>query len=400
MGFISTATTTTLTAKLTPFGRQKLVSTNNALISTFALGDSDANYNVSLPLTTGQVPTESGDIGVNSTISNSTAQVAVIKNPLILNPSGALRKAVETQSINVTIEQSANGITTLTGTSLTRNAINRNDYATDSLVNLFYSFGLSLSSTEDYNYTGVTFNSGGYSDTALSGLAQTNIVTIAIDNASYGECIDGKTIQVVLPTSAGTYTIYSTFQNGTSSASIQDANIRETSNVTSFLGPNIALLFSDNILTPNGGSGSLSWATGYNMNKPFSLNGKQLYNLQTNTNLGLSADTPVGVAYLDKGIIVITHPSIVSNYDATTASATSVTFNSVSTAVYQNVTCIANRGEFGGSTNPTFTGADSPRISELGLYDTLGNLIAVAKTDRHLVKNINEFLALNVKISL
>ena len=160
------------------------------------------------------------------------------------------------------------------------------------------------------------------------------------------------------------------------------------------------MLFSDNIQTPNGGSGSLSWATGYNTNKPFSVNGKQLYNLQTNSNLGLSADTPVGIAYLDKGIIVVTHPSIVSNYDSATASATSITFNSVSTAVYQNVTCIANRGEFGGSTNPTFTGADSPRISELGLFDTLGGLIAVAKTDRHLVKNVNEFLALNVKISL
>jgi len=400
MGFISTATTTTLIAKLTPYGRQKLVSTNNALISTFALGDSDANYNVTLPLTTGQVPAEAGDIGVNSTTSNSTAELVVIKNPLILNPSGALRKSVETQSINVTVEQIENGVTTLTGTTLTKNTINRNNYTTDSLVNLFYSFGLSLSSIEDSNYTGVTFNLGGYSDTALSGLAQTNIVTIAINNANYGECIDGKTIQVVLPTSAGTYTMYSTFQNGTSSVNVQDANIRETSTVTSFLGPNIALLFSDSILTPNGGSASLSWATGYNTSKPFSINGKQLYNLQTNTNLGLSADTPVGIAYLDKGIIVITHPSIVSNYDATVASATSVTFNSVSTAVYQNVTCIANRGEFGGSTNSTFTGTDSPRISELGLYDNTGNLIAVAKTDRHLVKNVNEFLALNVKISL
>lgn len=44
MGFIPNATTTTLTAKLTPIGRQLLRSTNNNLITKFSLGDSDANY--------------------------------------------------------------------------------------------------------------------------------------------------------------------------------------------------------------------------------------------------------------------------------------------------------------------------------------------------------------------
>ena len=400
MGYISTATSTTLIAKLTPYGRKKLVSTNNALITAFSLGDSDANYNVPLPLTTGQIPAESGDVGANATASNSTAEVVLIKNPLIVNPSGALTKPVETQSVNVTIEPSSNGVVTVTGTSLTRNVIDRNDFNTDNLVNLFYSFGLPLNSSDDFTYTGTTFAAGGFSDTSLSGIAQTTILAIAINNASYGECIDGKTIRVVLPTSAGTYTIYSTFQYKGTSLSVEDANIRETSTITSYLGPNIAFLFSDGIMTPNGGSASLSWATGYNTTKPFSVNGKQLYNLQTNTSLGLSADTIVGIAYLDKGIIVITDPTIVGDYDSATASATSVTFNSVSTSVFQNITCIAARGEFGGSTNPTFTGSDSPRISELGLYDNLGGLVAVAKTDRHLVKNINEFLAMNVKITL
>jgi len=400
MGYISTATTTTLIAKLTPIGRQRLVSTNNSLISTFSLGDSDANYNVPLPLTTGQVPTEAGDIGVNSSISNSTAQVALIKNPLIVNPSGSLKKSVETQSMNVTTELSENGVVTVSGTNLTQTYIDRADYNTDSLVNLFYSFGLPVNSTDDNIYTGTTYANGGFSDTALSGIAQTKILVFGINNSTYGECLDGKTIKLELPTTAGTYTVYSTFQNKTSSLAVEDANIRDTSTITSFIGPNIAFLFSDAIMTPNGGSGSSSWATGYNTVKPFSVNGKQLYNLQTNSNLGQSADTIVGIAYLDKGFLVITDQTIVGDYDTATASAATVTFNSVSTSVFQNITCIAARGEFGGSTNSTFTGTDSPRISELGLYDNLGNLIAIAKTDRHLVKNINEFLALNVKISL
>jgi hypothetical protein len=399
MGFITTANTITLTAKLTPIGRQRLVSTNNALISSFALGDSDANYNVPLTLTTGQIPAEAGEIGANASVSNSTTVNAAIKNSLIVN-NGSLTKPVESQSTIVSIQQLSNGSTSVSGSNLSQVVINRNNYNSDSLVNLFYSFGLPLNSSDDNVYTGVTYTNGGYSDTALSGLAQTKIIVFGIKNTTYGECLDGKTVKLSLPTSAGTYTIYSTFQDKGLSTSVEDANITETSVVTAGIDANIALLFSDNIKTPNGGSGSLSWATGYNTVKPFTNNAKEFYNLLTDSNLGQSADTVVGIAYLDKGFIVITHPQIVANYDSTTAAAAVATFDSVSTSVFQNITCIAGRGEFGGSTNPTFTSSDVPRISELGLYDNLGNLIAMAKTDRHVTKNVNEFKAFSVKITL
>jgi hypothetical protein len=98
MGFISSGNTLTLTAKLTPVGRQRLVSTNNALISTFSLGDSDANYNVPSTLISGQVPSIGGNIGANASVSNSTAQIANIKSPLIVNSSGLIKKSVEKQS--------------------------------------------------------------------------------------------------------------------------------------------------------------------------------------------------------------------------------------------------------------------------------------------------------------
>ena len=400
MGFLSTANTITLTAKLTPLGRQKMVSTNNALIATFSLGDSDANYYVPLTLSTGEIPAEAGEIGANATFSNSTAQNARIKSPIIVNTSGLLRKPVEQQSITISTDLLSNGFTTVSGSNLTQVLINRNDYNTDALVNLFYSFGLPLNSSDDDTYTGITFDNGGYSDTALSAIAQTNILVLGINNANYGECIDGKTVKIELPTSAGTYTIYSTFQNDGSSLLVQDANVRDTSVVTDYLDDNIAMLFSDNITTPNGGSGSLSWATGYGTTKPFSVNGKQLYNLQTNSSLATTADTIVGIAYLDKGFVVITNPQIIADYDSVTSTAATVTFDSISTSIYQNITCIAARGEFGISTNPTFSGSDIVRISEVGLYDNLGNLLAVAKTDRQVTKNINEFLALSVKINL
>lgn len=400
MGFISSAYTLTLTAKLTPVGRQRLISTNNALISTFSLGDSDANYNVPLTLSTGQVPSMGGDVGANASVSNSTAQIANIKSPLIVNSSGLIKKSVEKQSTFISYDVLSNGTTTLSGSSLSFNVINRDNYNSDSLVNLFYSFNLPLNSTDDTTYTGITYAKGGYSDTALSGLAQTKILVIGLNNSSYGECLDGKSIRLVLPTSAATYTLYSTFQNKGTSTAIEDANIRDTSSVTSNLGSNVAMLVSDNIMRPNGGSPSLSWATGFGTVKPFSNNNKQFYNLQTNTNLGLTADTVIGVAYLDKGFLVITNPTIVNNFTSSATTASTLTFESVSSAVYQNVTCLANRGEFGSSTNTTFTGSDIPRISEIGLYDDLGNLIALAKTDRQVTKNINEFKAFNIKISL
>ncbi len=400
MGFNSSSSTITLTAKLTPLGRKMLISNNNELITSFSLGDSDANYNAVYPLTTGQIPAEAGDIGPNASSSNSTTQNEALRSVLILNETGATKKAVESQSTTISSEITSNGITTISGNNLTYNIINRNNYATDSLVNLYYSFGLPVSSANDTNLTGVTYANGGYSNTALSGLAQSKILAISINNSTYGETIDGKAIKLVLPTSAGTFTIYSTFQNKGTSPRIEDTNYRDTSPVTASIGSNISFLFSDTIKTPNGGSGSLSWGTGFGTVKPFSVNGKRLYNLQTNSNLSASADTIVGVAYLDKGFLVITHPTIVNAFTSSASTATTVTFDSVSTSVFQNITCIANRGEFGTTTNSTFGPRDIPRISEVGLFDKTGNLIALAKTDRHITKIVSEFKALGIKISL
>lgn len=400
MGFNTTATTTTVVAKLTPYGRQRLVSSNNSLISTFSLGDSDANYYATNPLTTGQIPSEGGEIGPNATVSNSTIGNINLKSVLVVNGNGVLRKSVESQSNNISYELNNTGQITISGANVSQYQINRNDFNTDSLVNLYYSFGLPLNFNDDNLFTGITSANGGYSDTALSGLAVSKIIVLAIDNTKYGESVDGKSIKITLPTSAGTYTIYGTYENKGNSLMVEDANFRDTSINTARFGYNISMLFSDTIMTPNGGSGSYSWATGFETNKPFSLNGKQLYNFQTNSNLGLTADTVVGLAYLDKGLIVITNPTIVNNYDSITATGSTISLNSVSTAIYQNITCIAARGEFGSSTNPTFGPKDSPRISEIGLFDIEGNIIAFGKTDRQIVKNINEMLAVGVKIVL
>lgn len=399
MGFNTNTSTTTLTAKLTPLGRKLLITSNSGLIKTFSLGDSDANYDTDLPLSTGEVPSSGGDVGANSSFSNSIGNNVKLRSALIVNSSGTLKKPVEGNSSDVTIETKLNGLVSTSGVTLTQTMIDRNDLATDSLVNLYYSFGLPLNTKEDTIYSGTTFANGGYSGTTLSGLASTKILVLAINNAIYGETIDGKTLKVVLPTSATTYSIYSTFQNTGIAASIQDANYSEQSSIVNFMGNNVALLFSDQIQKPNNDS-SLSWATGFGVYKPFAVNNKQQFNLITDSNVNHVADTMVGIAYLDKGLVVITHPTIINHYTQSASTAATITFNSISTAVSQNITCIGDRGEFGLSTNKTYTPSDTPRISEIALYDGQDNLIAYGKTDRQILKAINQFLALSVKITL
>lgn len=397
MGYISSGLTTTLTAKLTPIGRQKLILTNNNLVQSFSLGDSDANYYAALPLLAGQIPTDGGSIGPYLTTTNSVGLNVGIKSQLILNSTGLTYKPVESTSINLTTTIVPNGQVILSGGNLTQNTINRGNNNIDPLVNLFYSFGLPLSSNDDYRFTGLTYSQNGYSDTAFSGLAQSNIFAIGIDNSQFGEMIDGKVIKVELTTTASTYTLYSTFQNIGYSLPVEDANYNDTSIDVKQFGTNIGVMFSDNVKKPNGDI-TLSWSTGFGSVKPFSQNRKQLYNLVTNSNLTQTADTAVGLAYLDEGFIIVTNQQIIN--EGIITSATVVTINSLSTSIVQNITCISNRGEFGTSTNKTFSVGDTPRISEIGLYDIDGDLIAIAKPDRHLVKNVNEFLALGIKITV
>lgn len=401
MGYNSTATTLTLTARLTPIGRQRMISTNNGLIKTFSLGDSDANYYTNLSLTTGEVPSIAGNIGVNSTNSNSTVKSTGLKSTLIVNSSGLLTKSVGSQSTNILTEYQSVGYTTVSGSNLTYSIVNRTDLTTDSKTNLFYSFGLPITDSNMNSFTATTSVNGGYSDTAFSGFGSNKILVVALDNSTYGELIDGKSLKLDLATTAGTYTIYSTYQTSSQPLNVLDGLYTDNSSVKSnIFGNNVSMLVCDTIMTPNGGDPSLSWATGYNTSRPFSYNGKKTYNYQTNSNLGLTADTLVGIAYLDKGMLVITNPTIVNNYVASAATATTISFDSVSSGVYQIVNCIADRGEFGSTTNPTFEFDDIPRITEVALYDDFGNMIAYAKPDRQITKNINEFLALSIKISV
>lgn len=398
MGFLGNTTEYNLIAKLTPQGRRKLITSTNSLPSTFSLGDSDAYYATLSGLTGGEVPAVSGNENGND-VSNGGANY-IMRSTLRYN-ANTDKKPVDPSSISVTSTYEHVGYNTVyfSGGSISQNLVSLSD-TTDRYTNLYYSFGLPITSNEFNTYTGLTISQGGLADTAFSGLAQDNILVIGIDVEEYSELIDGKTIKLELETSASTYTIYGTYENKGGSLTNEDGAVVDTStNITKF-GPNRTLLFSDDILKPNGGDVTKSWSTGYAQNKPFSVANKELYNIRTNVNVSKVADSPVGIAYLDKGFLVITEPTIVDSYNAgfSGATGTTITFDTVRNKVSQSITCIAGRGEFGVSNNSTWGPGDVPRITEVGIFDASNTLIAIGKLNKTYEKPADDFVAFNITI--
>jgi hypothetical protein len=398
MGFLTNTTEYNLVAKLTPQGRIRLITSANSLPSTFSLGDSDAYYATLSGLTGGEVPAISGNENGNDVNNGGTNYI--MRSTLNYN-ANTDKKPVDPSSILVTSTHEHIGYNTIyySAGSITQNLVSLSD-TSDRYANLFYSFGLPITNNEFNTYTGLTINQGGLSNTAFSGLAQTNILVIGIDIEEYSELIDGKTIKLELQTSASTYNIYGTYENKSIALTSEDAAIVDKSvNITKF-GPNRTLLFSDEILRPNGGDVTKSWSTGYAQNKPFSVNKKELYNIVTNTNVSKVMDSPVGIAYLDKGFIVITEPTIVNSFNPiySGSSATTITFDSVRTKVSQSITCIAGRSEFSVSNNPTWSAGDIPRITEVGIFDANNTLIAIGKLNKTYEKPANDFVAFNITI--
>jgi len=429
MGFINSANTITITARLTKLGREKLLTNTNTIFSHFTLGDSDANYNTSVKLPTGKVPANSGNLGANSTTNDNINDGATVVSRLYVTTPPVFKKQVEPNSSNIGMSITEIGEVTVSGSNLTYVEIDKSNSSTD-FTNLFKSLSLPLTPSNINLFTGTTSQNGGWADTAFSGLGASKVLLGVIDNTQYGELIDGKTIKMSLPIATGytsggsvtgitTYDIYSTLPKTTIIKTDLDSSYEDNSDYPRALFGNqinVAYLVSDNIQKPNNDS-SKSWSTGYDSFKPFSLNGKELINVQTISTTNINSDKVIGVAYLDKGIIAITEPSIVDNIalnfsgDSNTNTITnglglyyfsSSTYNtkvdSIQFDLVQNIVCIAARGEFYNSQNETITVNDDVRISEIAITDVAGNILAIGKTDRHIVKKKNDFVVFDVQI--
>ena len=224
--------------------------------------------------------------------------------------------------------------TALSGSDLKFTKAQRTDTTERIYGNLFSSFNFPIVLDDKQK-----FSVGEYADTAFQYLNQDDIIVVEIPKNTYGELIDGKSINLAIPTTGGTVNVFSTFfknsildtagqmiysdPNQQSSQFGQPYNIIELPGQAGLTNPisgypsNVAFLFSDSIQKPNNNS-SYSWGTN---NKYFTT--------QTNLPTGVvgskfaanyssadgTVDIPVGVAFFDKGFFVISHPTKLKSFN-------------------------------------------------------------------------------------
>lgn len=335
------------------------------------------------------------------------------------------------------------GQTSLVGPDLNFTKMDRTDLANRIFGNLFASFNLPITVQEQSDFT-----TGIYSNTAFQYLNQNTAIVLEIPKNTYGELIDGKSISLTIPVGSGSTNVYSSFfknailshyiysdPNQQSSEFGQTYQIQELPGQAGLATPlsgyssNIAFLFSDSIQHPQNNS-NLTWATNsqYFVNEPNLPTGVVGSKYPANySSLDGIVDVPVGIAYLDKGFIVLTHPTIVNNFSYTSAlnlddsayvgdanftqihfaSGSTLQFQSFNTEFTQHVICIALPNEFYQSNNPTFTEAygtniaNNPvAITEIGLYNSSMDLLAICKSAAPIGKNVSSILSFDITIKV
>ena len=316
-------------------------------------------------------------------------------------------------------------------------------------------------------YTG-TFFATAFESLALAGSVNKRVLVMEIPQTQYGEIIDGKSLKVKIPKSGGGsfYTAYGAYKTNPTEYDLgkMDNYMSEHDFSASYFGTpavltsttyesNVVLLFCDDIATPNSGG---SWATGHDE----VMQGEKVYNSTSVVKkkfFDFYEDTPVGIAYLDKGFILITNPQIVDeaytdyyasasyinteiaaniivNYDLNidynnsqflystsyiSSSEILVEFLSYNTEKSINVVCLASANEFYRTTNITAKVLDNALdadfaefknpvsgnlypivITEIGLHDAQGNLLAIIKPTEPIKKYWYDVTSFNIKIRL
>ena len=335
--------------------------------------------------------------------------------------------------------------TVLSNSQLKFTKAQRTDLTDRMFANLFASFNLPITLEQQQMFTG-----GVYQHTAFQYLNANDVIIVEIPKNSYGEMIDGKSISLTVPTNAGSVQIYSSFfknsllntaghmvysdPNGQSKAFGQAYNISELPGQAGLTNPlngyssNIAFLFSDSIQRPEKNN-TYTWSVGGKYFKgqtglPTGVSGNK--NAANYSSGDGTVDIPVGIAYLDKGFIVITHPTIVNDFKHTAAflngsgytgtnkfsniyfpTIANLAFSSFNTEFVQHAVCIALPNEFYKSNNPTFVQAygenveENPvAVTEIGLYNDKYELIAIAKTNKPLPKGKSSVLSFDIVIKV
>lgn len=323
-------------------------------------------------------------------------------------------------------------------------------------ANYFSSFGL------PYEYNALS--SGSTLASQYPEIYQVNrdkIAIVPIPKQNYSEFIDGRSITIDVPqydggSSISAKTIYSSTYTTLTKT---DNNPILGSNIAFLFSDEINKPYTGR--TNNGqfsNSGNTTWGDGLNYtNRPAAVSYADLGSLDintdsrdwssvrlangvpenypTNTNQGYNYDIPVGFVALDKGFIVFTHPDIVDNIpwalgqeqytDAPNPSSgtTNIYFSATPTSNLSyvdisinyktTVVCLALPQEFYFSNNPSWdfeynynellnqtNGFESVYVTEVGMYNRLDELVAVAKLSQPLEKTYTNIINFTLNIDV
>ena len=352
----------------------------------------------------------------------------------------------------ISTRQEKSTFKTLDGSDLVYTFCDRTD-GTSKESNYFVSFNLPF----EYN----SLKSGSTLSLSHPELFQLNvdrIVIAPIPKSYYSELVDGRSLTLSVPQYSGT-----TSMSAKTIVSSTYSTLSKTENSV-LLGNNISFLFSDEINLPytgktGGGANSSSAHSTWNpttyTDRPAATSYTDLQSIDintdkrpsanfavpvsssypTNTNQGYNYDIPLGFVCLDRGFIVYTHPKIVNNFPwalgqeqytnsiNTSSGQTNIYFSSstVSSAEFLDISinfkttvvCLALPQEFYFTNNPSWNlaynlaelsnqtyGYQSVYVTEIGLYNTKSELVAVAKLSEPLEKTYTNIINFTLDIDV
>jgi hypothetical protein len=292
-----------------------------------------------------------------------------------------------------------------------------------------------------------------------------NIIIAQIPLSSYTEYVDARSIQLKVPlfiNSASTgFTLFSSTYTSNKALKYGESS--------PLLGDNIAFLFSDNLNKPYTGltvnelgqlishSATTTWsgstileqrtsavsylevqgsANAIGTDLRPSINYAVSVGAGYPSHIGYSNaynyDIPAGFVVLDKGIIVLTHPTIVDNFNwnsgffqnntsftgteddrykihFNTGATYNMQFDDLNTEFKTSVICMALNGEFYISNNPTwdrnialsqFGNFNPLYITEIGMYNGLGEQVAIGKFSQPIRRYINDIFTFTITLNM
>jgi hypothetical protein len=357
-------------------------------------------------------------------------------------------------SSTISTRQEQTTFTTVSASDLMYTLCDRTD-GTSKEANYFVSFNLPFEI--DALSSGSTL---ALSHPELFQLNVDRIAIVPIPKTYYNEIIDGRSVTITVPQySGGTSISAKTVVSSTySTLAKQENNVLLGGNVAFLFSDLINKPYTGNT---EGGTSSSSAVTTWNTtnytDRPAAVPYTDLQSIDintdqrswanvnlavsvpesfpTNTNQGYNYDIPVGFIALDKGFIVYTHPSIVNNipwslgqeqYTAvpntssgttniyfSSSSVSSTSFVDVNINFKTTVVCLALPQEFFFTNNPSWdmeynlaelsnqtNGFQSVYVTEIGLYNKLNELVAVAKLSEPLEKTYTNIINFTLDIDV